>query len=634
MKNLRLHGIPNSVGIAMATAVVVKRIDLSQIPEENIPKNEVEKEVQEFNIALDKAMERLETSKSRAGNKNDENGAIFDMLLLMGAEIRTGISNLIRSQQFSTKKAVLKFLGEPMAIFIAKWKSETAEPIEKAKAKDLANLYKYYSESILKFRYGLTANVLSDIEKSDKQVIVVSKELSPNDAAHVDPDRVLAVALGEGARTDHTIVLLKNSGVPTVYGLGDVSEIETGDEIIVDAEKGRVFVNPDEATKQKYIVKMNEFGALKKTLETLDRIRPTETIEGKRIHIRGNVDYLDDVEPLKRVAINGGIGLLRSERFYMRTFGEVRDLEPSIQESVKFYEEIAAEIKEEVVIRTIDLGEDKQLPYLKKINGSEIFKLRGLGLCLKNPAVNEIFVKQIEALLLASGNAKNIKIMFPMVTSEEQFLEGKRLIEAVMQKLKKEDKPFNEQIKVGAMIETRAAIRNIEAIAKVTDFLSIGTNDLTQDITGASRYDPEPEVRKRYDEFDPRVRSAIKATIEAGRENDTPVTMCGDMASNPMAAFVLLGLGLKEFSMDPSSIDMTRHIIRNVPVKDCEELVMQLERITTPQEARVFVKEFVLEKIENNPNWKGLAELPAFKKTLVNRLKLEAGENLGNKSKE
>lgn len=646
VKEMRIYEGGGTEGYAIGEAEAMSRIDLSQIEEEReILESEIEGEVKQFGVAFDNAIERLKESEDRMGTPDAIK--FFQGLQRAVANIRTKITECIRTKKYNTRRAAKEVLGKYMTMFESQLKDDKVSVNVKAQFRDQMKQFQYFYESILRFRYQLPANVISDIEKKGKKVVVIAEEISPNDAAHMDPSVVSGVGLGKGTRTDHSIIVLKNSGIPTVYGLGNaVKGIKDGDTVIEDAEEGRLIVNPTPEVLAEYLQKQKDHLKLKEALKTMDDIGITKTLDGREIHIGGNADDIYEVDDLVKAGSIHGIAMFRSEIFYMRALGETRQQEPSEAESVRLYKDIAGRILKhssdlsgheyyrglkrpvlmEVIIRTIDLGEDKQLPYINTANGmSAITGLRGLKLCLEDRTISEIFRRQIRSILLASENA-NLKIMFPVVNSREEFLKAREQVYEIMEQLRKEGKAFNEKIEIGAMIETTDGVNNVEAIAEAADFLSIGTNDLTQFITGASRLDPDPESRKRYDEFDPRVIRAIKAVIEMGRLKGKLVSICGDMASNPLAAFVLLGLGLEKFSMAANSIAVIKHIISNVSAEDCRELAGGLETITTSQQAKVFIKDYVFKKMADG-TWIGLAEPPEFRAVLENRIRLLAGES-------
>lgn len=636
-----LKGKPNSLGYAIAKVVAVNRTDVSRIEAADIPEEGIEAEKKACNAAIEQAREHIEASRGKlqgAGNK------VFEGILMLVPELRTNLLQAISTDKVNTKKAVDVVIGEYAKTFDNMMSNTSA--VWQGQAKDLRDNIRYFGESILMYRYNMPDSVITDIEKSSEEVILAAHELSPNNAAHIDAKKVKGVILATGTRTDHTMIILKDYGLPVIYQ-ADISKLNNGDMVIIDAVEGRLIVNPTEAVLAEYRRRKLEYEMMNGFLQTTDKVGETKTSDGEVVHLAGNADDLDEIERLVGEGASHGIGLLRSERLFMRKAGETRNMAPSLAETRKFFEEgaeilaklrttlnahehyqaLSKSVAMEMVIRTIDLGEDKQLPYLGQIDGtalSAVTRARGLALCLKEGVLRDLYLMELKAMLQASGTYDIISCMFPMVDSREQFVKARDDLYARMEELRKAGIPFNEHIPIGAMIETPEAVGRREEITREASFINIGSNDLTQYTLGVSRYDAEPSVSALYDEFDPKVILNMKAIIDTGRQLGKPVCACGDVASNPMATFVLLGLDLDKFSMDAGSMKMVKHIIRNVPRKDCREMVGEILSITSAQQVRSFIKGHVLERFRDL--WPGLSQPQVFGSMLERRLRLESGD--------
>ncbi|MDB5011937.1 MAG: ptsP [Daejeonella sp.] len=386
----------------------------------------------------------------------------------------------------------------------------------------------------------------------------------------MDISLIAGFATRSGGKTSHTAILAKSKGIPAVVGCGEGLEgIKNNDLIITDGSDGLVIINPDEACLSEYQLKRD---ACATTLALLKSSKDTPAItkDGKRIKMLANISGAVDMED---VTANGGegVGLLRTEMLFMG-----RTSLPNEEEQFQFYKEVALKsAHQSVTIRTLDVGGDKELPYLNlPAEQNPFLGYRAIRICLDR---KDLFLAQLKAILRASVYG-DLKIMFPMISSLQELRAAKAMVGDAKNELVSENIPFNGKIEIGMMIEIPSAAIMADLFAKEVDFFSIGTNDLCQYTLAADRMNPQ--VEKLYDPFNPAVLRLISYVIEQANLHHIHVAMCGEMASDPLATQLLLGMGLDEFSMSPSAIPfIKREIINNSMIKAREvtEKVMKMD---------------------------------------------------------
>ncbi|WP_139906190.1 phosphoenolpyruvate--protein phosphotransferase [Clostridium thermarum] len=414
----------------------------------------------------------------------------------------------------------------------------------RARAADIKDV----GNRVLRNLMGKNNNIFESLQENS---IIVAHDLTPSDTAQLDKDKVAAFVTDVGSRTSHSAIMARTLEIPAVVGLEDItSSVKNGDIIIVDGVEGMVLINPDEANIKAYEEKRLALERDKERLKTLINTKSV-TKSGKEVIIAGNIGSPADVD---KVIENGGdgVGLFRTEFLYM----DRKDM-PSEEEQFEAYRIVAEKLKgKPVVIRTLDIGGDKKLEYLPLPEEENPFLgFRAIRLCLSR---TDIFKTQLRAILRASAYGK-IQIMFPMISSLEEFFKAKELLKLCMEELKAEGKEFNENIETGIMIEVPAAAIMADEFAKHVDFFSIGTNDLIQYTLAADRMNEN--VAYLYNPMHPAVLRLIKMTIDAAHKEGKWCGMCGEMAGDENAIPTLLEYGLDEFSMSPSSILSARQIV-------------------------------------------------------------------------
>ena len=389
-----------------------------------------------------------------------------------------------------------------------------------------------------------------DLGNITEEVIVVAKDLYPSDTVKLSPEKVKGIITQEGGVTSHVSIIAKSMNIPTLVGVkGILDKVEEGMTVCMDAEAGVIILDPDEEILAQYQAKRKAYEEERVRLEKLREI-PAVTKDGKRIFLCANVGNVEDIKKALPMNIDG-IGLFRSELLYMEN-----DHFPTEEEQYQVYKEAAQLCPQELTIRTLDIGGDKELSYFdfdKEENPFLGWRAIRISLDMK-----EMFKEQLRAILRASAFG-HVRIMFPMIISLEELREAKAIVEECKNELAKEGIAYDENIQLGMMMETPASVLLAEEFAREADFFSIGTNDLTQYLLAVDR--GNKKIADRYSYFHPAVVSAIGQIIRAGHRAGIKVGMCGEMAGDEKAVSLLLELGLDEFSMSAGSVDYVREKI-------------------------------------------------------------------------
>lgn len=410
----------------------------------------------------------------------------------------------------------------------------------------------------------------------DKKVIVVAHDLSPSDTANMDKSKVLGFAVEMGGPTSHTVIMAKALEIPAVVGINNiVNFVKNGDKIIVDGTEGIVIVNPDNKTLKKYQIRKYEFETVEKSLFKLVQLK-AKTLDGYEVKLAANIELPDEIEHVKKHGVKG-IGLFRTEFLFLRK----ADL-PTEEEQFEEYKKVVkAMAPDPVIIRTFDLGGDKFISRTAAIEELNPFLgLRAIRLSLKFP---DMFKTQLRAILRASVYG-NVKILFPMISGIEEIRKAKGLVESVRQELKNKIVPFDENIKIGIMIEIPSAALTADSLAQEVDFFSIGTNDLIQYMLAVDR--GNEKVSYLYNPLHPSILKLIKYVIDSGHNNKIWVGVCGEMAAEPVLAFILIGLGVDELSMSSLAIPDVKRMIRNIRLSDAKTFADKILKLSDPNRIR------------------------------------------------
>lgn len=533
-------GIGVSKGYAIGKAFVKEDICISisddLTDDVEFEKNNLKKTVELSKKQLTEIKDR--TEKSMGKDKADVFGS--HLMFLSDVEFIGKMENEIETKKYNCGKAIQSVVQNYIATFNA---------LEDEYMKERAADVKDVGQRLLRNLFGKDQS----FEVTENNTIVVAHDLTPSDTASLDKSKVSAFLTDIGGRTSHSAIMARTLEIPAVVGLKDItSSVKNGDTLIVDGVLGNVIINPSDSQIKEYKLKISEYEDELKKLKVLVNME-TVSKSGKKVKVCANIGKPQDVE---NALENGaeGIGLFRSEFLYMD-----RDSMPTEEEQFNAYKTVVSKMKgKTVVIRTLDVGGDKQLPYLnipKEMN--PFLGYRAIRLCLGR---KDIFKTQLRALLRASVFG-NLKIMFPMISSADEVIEAKKVVKECMDELKSENAAFNEKIKIGIMVEIPAAALDAEHISKYVDFFSIGTNDLIQYTLAVDRVNEK--VSYLYNPMHPSVLRLIKMTIDAAHKAGILCGMCGEMASDENAIPKLLEFGLDEFSMSASSILKAKQIIMN-----------------------------------------------------------------------
>jgi phosphoenolpyruvate-protein phosphotransferase (PTS system enzyme I) len=567
-------GIGVSPGIAIGRAVIVeKRItSVYRIP---IRDDEVAGEVTRFMESLEKTRdELLELKQKVSRSMGDEFASIFEAHAMMVSDpaFADKVIQKIESEQVNAEWA----LSEVQEEFQARFESFDDKYLRErtADVRDVA-------ERVLKHLQGVAHHDLSEIKHD---VIIIADDLTPSDTVHFNRRPIVGFATETGGRTSHTSIIAKSLFMPAVIGVGRLTKSVDNDEmVIVDGYEGIVLVNPTAAMIAEYRARVSRHEEAEKELLENRELPPT-TKDGRKIQLQANIELVEELGDAAKFGAEG-IGLYRSEFLYISK----SPLLPSEEEHLAVYRKLVEETAPHwCVIRTFDLGGKK---LAREVMGSTednpVLGLRALRLCMKH---RDMFRTQLRALLRASAFGK-LKIMFPLVSGVQELRQVKTLIREIRIELDNEGVAYNKDLQIGIMIEVPSAAIIADMLATEADFFAIGTNDLIQYSLAIDR--SNENVSYLYEPLHPALLRLIKGVIDAGKRAGIPVSMCGEMASDPVYATVLLGLGLEIFSMNPSNIPVIKNVIRSVRYRELRRIAEVALTKKTAQE----IEEFVIESV-------------------------------------
>ena len=552
-KELKISGVAASPGISIGKAFVVRKSEMvsSGILLEN--ESDVLKEIEKFGRAVQASVEEVEALKNNDVIKlADEEIEILETHIefLTDPQINGNVFEKITRDKKNVVDAVIEVIHE--AVQVLKNMNDEYMRARAADVQDIGNrILKNLNNATEKSRQTFQSNT-----------IIVAEEVSPSDAIAMDINQVIGFITHVGGKTSHTAILARSKNIPAVLGCGNtLSIIENNDTIIVDGTEGVVIINPNESCIEEYKLKKEANDRELKFLRSLKDIS-AQTSDGIEIELLANIANADDMEESFNYGAQGA-GLFRTEMLFMN-----RNSFPLEDEQFEFYKKVALRSKgKPVIVRTIDIGGDKPLAYLKFPKEENPFLgYRGLRICLDR---QDIFTTQLKAILRASVFG-NFKIMFPMISSIQELRLAKEILEQTKIELQKSKFDFDKNIQVGIMIEVPSAAITADLLAKEVDFFSIGTNDLCQYTLAVDRMNEK--IKDLYDPFNPAVIRLISHVIEQAHKHNINVGMCGEFASDPQATLLSVGMGLKEFSMNATSIPSVKKVIINTSYAKAKEV--------------------------------------------------------------
>ena len=574
-----ITGIPASPGIVFGKALVLKEEKIV-LDTQKISEDQVEAEVARFYAGREAAVEQLNSIHQRAlKSLGEEKAAIFEghLMILEDEELEEEIIDYLRSNKVNASVAASKIIAQQVEML-----SEIDDEYLKERAGDIRDIGNRLIKNIL----GMHIVDLGDITEES---ILVAYDLTPSETAQLNLEKVLGFITDIGGRTSHTSIMARSLELPAIVGTNDVTaRVNTGDYLILDAVNNRVYVNPTQAEIDELKTLEVKLAEEKAELAKLKDL-PAVTLDGHKVDVVANIGTIRDCEGAHR---NGaeGVGLYRTEFLFMD-----RDQLPSEEEQFIAYKEVVEAMEGRlVVLRTMDIGGDKELPYLnlpKEMN--PFLGWRAVRIALDR---REILHAQLRAVLRASAFGK-LAVMFPMIISVEEIRELKSVLETLKAELRAEGKAFDENIQVGVMVETPSAAVNAKFLAKEVDFFSIGTNDLTQYTLAVDR--GNELISHLYNPMSPSVLGLIKQVIDASHAEGKWTGMCGELAGDERATLLLLGMGLDEFSMSAISVPRIKKLIRHVNYQEVKALADEALQKPTAAEIEQLIQAFLAEKSLN-----------------------------------
>lgn len=573
MDFFRLRGIGVSPGIALGEILLTERMTFTS-RREAVSSDQVEAELKRLKKAIERTKNQLTRIKEQIKKKmGEEHSFIFEahLLILLDNSLYLDFERLIKREKCRAEWALSRVHEKYQKIFES-IKDEYFRQRKSDVTDVLAKIYRNLESA--------------ERKKSDdgKERILVGHDLLPSEAAlRLSRGNVLAVALDTGGQTSHTAILARSLNVPAVVGLHDISQkVKNGDYMIVDGAGGEVIINPPPAVRKEFESKKKKYDDYQRELRKTAKLK-SSTLDGVKFFPLANIELPEEVSLALSLGAEG-IGLFRTEFIYLQS-----ESIPTEEDHYSIYSRIAKEAHPfPVYIRTVDVGGEKSLPQLKiEKEPNPALGLRAIRLSLRD---RDVFKIQLRAIVRASF-LKNVRILIPMITEIEEIEEIKLLLREVKEELRIKKVKFDENIPLGAMIEVPAAAAITDLLVKEVDYLSIGTNDLIQYYLAVDR--SNEFVNYLYKPLHPSILRLIKFIIDTSRREGKDITVCGEMAADPLSALVLLGFGLRKFSMNPIFIPRIKRALRLVESKTVQKVVQKVMNLKTAQE----VEEYIIEEI-------------------------------------
>lgn len=570
-KKRKFEGVPVSGGVVIGQVFLMDPRRLA-IEQRTVPDHEIEDEVRRFEKAVEKSKKHLKEIRQKAESDIDNmHASIFDSHLMMLDDpliIRDTIEGIRREKR--NAEHILK---------------QTIERIASLFSKMPDDYFASRSSDIYDVAHHVTKNLLevgdNPLQNLKEPVIVVAHDLGPSETVVMDRSKVIGFVTEVGGPTSHTAIMAKALEIPAVVAVPDITgKVRNGDAIIVDGVGGRVIINPTPEELRKYENVQAKLMEQERTLSAICEL-PAETLDGYKIELSANIEIPAELKHVKEHGADG-IGLFRTEFIYIN-----RPHLPDEEEQYKVYKGVAeAMAPKPVIFRTLDIGGDKFLSGVRLKELNPFLGLRAIRLSLANP---RLFKVQLRAMLRASVTG-NVKLMFPMVSCVEEVWAVKELLDDVKKELSEQGIEYARNIEVGIMVEIPSAAISADLLANEVDFFSIGTNDLIQYTLAVDRVNES--VAHLYEPFHPAILRLIRDTIHAAHRHNVWVGLCGEMASDPISAVILLGLGIDELSMGPVAIPEVKRVIRNIRLADAKRLSDEILQMGASSEIKRYVSAY------------------------------------------
>ncbi len=567
----RLQGIAVSPGVAIGEALIVDNEGF-RIPRRFLPRDAVDEELARLDKAMQASATEVENNRVRVAEQlGDDYAAIFSahLQMLRDKRLRSEIEEMIRTRHYSPEYAVSRALRRYAKVFQSLEGDYMAE-----RANDIFDIEKRLLRNLLGRRREELARVTSP-------VLVLAHNLTPSETANLNPRYALGMVTEIGGPGSHTAIVAEGLGIPAVVGVGSfLTDVSGGDTVIIDGDQGQIILHPDEETLARYRHEVEEQRHLATKLEALREL-PAMTADGELVQLTGNIEFPHEVEQCRERGADG-IGLYRTEFIYLG-----RDDEPSEEVHYEAYKAVAQAMEDKpVVMRTLDLGADKGGMFPSPEDERNPFLgLRSIRLALRN---RDLFRVQLRAILRASV-AGNIRVMFPLISTVMEFRQAKMVLSDAMEDLEEAGIPYDQNIKVGMMVEVPAAVMMMDRFVEEVDFFSIGTNDLVQYCLAVDR--SNKDVANLYTSADPAVIRMIDMAVSTARKRSVPISMCGQMSGNPIYTMLLLGMGLRSLSVTPAAVPEIKRVCRSVTIEQCERVAAHVKTLDNARDIKNYLKE-------------------------------------------
>jgi len=582
-REIMFHGIPASPGIACGTVMLVHDVSSALLDSKeykNIPPEQVEEEVQRFKSAIEETRVEIKELRNRIQTSLEHHEAnIFDahFLIVDDRMLMNEVCMLITKKQIPAETAFSQTMQKYIAAI-----SAVTDPYLRERAADVKDV---------------AARIISHLQGKGKfqldhlpgPCIIAAKDMTPSDTALLDRANVLAFAIESGSKTSHSAILARSMKIPAIVGMNRFVEcLEDGDSMIVDGFLGIAILNPTKDTIELYQQKEKSKAKLYSELLRETQLQ-SETTDGYRIQLAANMESADNIADVKKYGA-AGVGLFRTEYLFMNT-----DTLPDEEEQFEVYRKVAeAADGKPVVIRTLDLGGDKLYRTLGAYHEQNPFLgLRAIRLCLDNPSI----LKTQMSAILRAGSFGNVQMMFPMISCMDELNRALELLEEVKSDLKNSNLKFNGKMKIGIMIEIPSAALIADKLARKADFFSIGTNDLVQYSLAVDRVNQR--VAHLYQPGSPAIMHLLRHIIAVAQKLSKGVCVCGEMSADPRFVLLLLGLGLREYSVAPLAAPLVKHIVRSVSLAEAEAIAEKTRAMDTAEKCEAFMSERLAALVPN-----------------------------------
>ena len=566
-------------GISVSAGIVIAKLHIgasgpAQVPEVELKPDEVEAEVERFHASLNLSYAQLEALKKRVAEiLGERDAAIFDAHMMLVADevihkdVVDGIREMQRNAEYVYKKVVDRY-------------AKALQHVEDNYIRDRLTDIRDVCDRVIRNLQGQQVGSIGDLQGPR---ILAGYDFAPSDTAAMDREHVVGFVTAVGSRTSHTAIMARSMGIPAVVGVVDLLDhVKNGDQVVIDGYHGRIIVRPTEDELDVYEKHLALQERWFRNIEA-EAALPPETLDGFRVQLSANIELPGEVADVKKTA-GVGIGLFRTEYLFLNA-QELPDEECQFEA----YRRVVSEmLPQSVILRTIDIGGDKflqEFDYLHEANPN--LGMRAIRFCLRK---TDIFRAQLRAMLRASAHGK-VRIMFPMVSTLDELLEALQHLNEVKAELDREGTAYNPYLDVGMMIEVPAAALTAQKLAEHVDFFSIGTNDLVQYALAADR--GNPSVSYLYQPCHPAMIRLIRDVVHAAYDHGKWVSICGEMAGEPLMLPLVLGLNIHELSMSPVAIGPIKRLIRRMRMHEAEELVRKAQECGTASEVHGLCEAYV-----------------------------------------